>query len=101
MKLVYTTSANKKKLIAISKYPGISKYFDEIESKIIEAPTNARQEKLFIDGKQDIVTYRRHIKTMFFHGMLPDSYLFLTLNYAITTDDIILVLEVSVHDYIN
>lgn len=33
--------------------------------------------------------------------MLPDTYLFLSLNYAITTDDRIAILNVSVHDYAN
>jgi hypothetical protein len=99
MKLVYSPSANAEKSRAIAVYPGLSQYFDELEREIVENPCSASQEKLLINNGTRCTTYKRSVKTLFFSGMLPDAYLFITLNYAITTDERIVVLNVSVHDY--
>jgi hypothetical protein len=100
MKLVYSPSANQRKKEIIGKYPGIAKFFDVLEQEIIDDPLRALEEKLLLGGRW-YTTYKRYIKTVFFSGMLPDTYLFLSLNYAITTDDRIAILNVSVHDYAN
>jgi hypothetical protein len=100
MKLVYSPSANAAKTRIIAAYPCLSLYFDELERKIAENPDCASQEKILVNGKC-CTTYKRSAKTVLFSGMLPDVYLFITLNYALTTDGRIAVLNVSLHDYAN
>jgi hypothetical protein len=100
MKLVYSPSANAAKSRAITIYPNISRYFEMLERKIVEDPYCASQEKILVNG-QFCTTYKRSAKTAFFSGIMPDVYISMAINYAITTDDRIVVLNVSTHVYEN
>jgi hypothetical protein len=98
MKPVYSPSSKGAKDRILRKYPNLSRYFDALEGEIEKSPHCVACETILEGGKR-YTTYRRCVKTDFFSGMLPDTYLFITLNYAITTDNRIAVLHVLLHDY--
>jgi hypothetical protein len=100
MKLVYSTLYKKTKDQIISLYSCFHDYFDDVEALIQKDPLASREELILFQGKH-IHVRKRYIKTTFFSGLLPDSYLYLTLTYAITTDDQIVLILANLHDFID
>jgi hypothetical protein len=100
MTLIYTPSYSQRKEEIISESPRFVQYFNDIELKISESPYEAREEEVLHQGRR-IHVYKRHMKTVFFSGMLPDYYLYLTVLYLITNDNRILMHSVFLHDFPN
>jgi hypothetical protein len=96
MKIVYTSQSNGQKDKILKSYKGVSLYFNRLEEAIRAHPKAGRTETLLIYGKP-CVTYKRAVKTMFFSGMLPDAYLWLSASYAIKDDNAIIVC-ISAHE---
>jgi hypothetical protein len=100
MKLVYTISCNKDKDIIIKRYPRFQQYFADVEHSILENPYASSEETILFHGKH-IHVRKRAVKTTFFSGLLRDQYLYLTLTYALTTDDKIVILLLNLRTYID
>jgi hypothetical protein len=82
----------------IGKYPAFKKHFSGLESKIKNNPFEARKEIILWNGKH-ISAYKRNMRTEFFSGMLPGRYTYLNVLYALTSDNKIVTLNASLHDY--
>jgi hypothetical protein len=100
MKLGASSSYNTTKEFIISLYPCFERYFEEVERKIQEDPLASSEEIIIYEGKPRHVR-KRYVKTTFFSGLLPDTYKYLTITYAITKDDWIIFLYANLHDYID
>jgi hypothetical protein len=100
MKLVATPLYNQQKKEIIQKYSRFLEYFDMVEKCIREDPFASSEETILYQGKH-IHARKRYLKTTFFSGLLPDQYMYLTVTYALTSDEIIVILFVNLHNYIN
>ena len=100
MKLVCTSLYNRKKTETINTYPCFKKYFEDLENLIVSNPEASKLETILYNGKH-VHSYRKSIKTTFFSGLLPDTYIYLTITYAPISDKRILLMYVHQHDYIN
>jgi hypothetical protein len=76
---------NMKKLI-IAGNSRFSNYFEQLENAIVKNPELSTEEVDLVYGQKSHVR-KRAIKTCFFSGMLPDTYLYLTVTYGITTEN--------------
>jgi hypothetical protein len=100
MKLVYTTLYSQQKEQIIKKYSRFLEYFATVEEYILQDPFASSEETILYQGKH-IHVRKRYLKTTFFSGLLPDQYMYLTVTYALTSDDTIVILFVNLHSYIN
>jgi hypothetical protein len=100
MKLAYSPSCERIKARIIETYPCFQQYFDDVEKLIEQDPLASSQEIILYQDKQ-IHARKKYIKTTFFSGLLPDQYLYLTLTYAMTIDNRIVVILVNLHSYID
>jgi hypothetical protein len=100
MKLVYTTLYNQQREDVINSYPRFRQYFGDIEGLILKDPYASGEELILFQEKR-IHARKRAIKTTFFSGLLRDQYLYLTLTYALTADDKIVILRLDLRTYIN
>jgi hypothetical protein len=100
MKLVYTTLYNRQKAQIIKQYSRFLEYFDMVEKNILQDPLASSEETILYQDRH-IHARKRFLKTTFFSGLLPDQYMYLTVTYALTSDDIIVILFVNMHSYIN
>jgi hypothetical protein len=100
MKLVYSTLYKQQREDVIKHYPRFQQYFDDIEGFILEDPYASSEELILFQGKH-IHVRKRAIKTTFFSGLLRDQYLYLTLTYALTSDDRIVILLLVLRTYID
>ena len=99
MKLVYSPSAEELKRNILHTHSGIRTYFDKIETMINEAPYDAAEEKNVIEGRP-VFAYKRSVKTGLFSGRLINSYLYLSLSYAIYSErEMIVIIGAYVLNY--
>jgi hypothetical protein len=71
-----------------------------VEKYILQDP-HASSEEMILYQNKHIHVRKRYLKTTFFSGLLPDQYMYLTVTYALTSDDMIVILFVKLHSYIN
>jgi len=100
MKPGCTSSYSETKKQLISWYPCFKNYFEEVEQKIQDDPMASSEEKILYGGKHCHVR-KRCVKTTFFSGLLPDTYKYLTVTYAMTKEDQVVFLFTNIHDYID
>jgi hypothetical protein len=100
MKLVYTNLYNRQREEVIRQYPRFQRYFADIEDLILKDPYASGEERILFQDKS-IHARKRAVKTTFFSGLLRDQYLYLTLTYALTADDKIVILFLNLHTYID
>jgi hypothetical protein len=84
----------------IKQYPRFEQYFAQVEGAILKDPYASSEEVVLFQEKH-IHVRKRAVKTTFFSGLLRDQYLYLTLTYALTTDDKIVVLFLNLRTYID
>lgn len=84
----------------ISCYPSFKKYYEEVE-RIIQDNPMASSEELILYNEKHCHVRKRYVKTTFFSGLLPDTYKYLTVTYAITKEEQIVFLFATLHDYID
>jgi hypothetical protein len=100
MKLVYTALYSRRKEAVIKRYARFRQYFEDIENLILKEPYASSEETILFQEKH-IHVRKRAIKTTFFSGLLRDQYLYLTLTYALTADDKIVILLLQLRTYID
>jgi hypothetical protein len=86
MKLEYTALANSIKQKALNDYEGIAAYFDKAEAEILLNPFDSVYEAIIANGERVNKAYKKTVKTDIFSGRFPNSYLYLSLSYAASSD---------------
>jgi len=92
-------SYNDQKEAFVKKYPALAGAIDRLERKIIENPNGGIKETIVLHNRQ-ITVRKRGLKTDLFTDRLPDHYLYLTINYGLTDEGIVVFLAAYLHDYI-
>jgi hypothetical protein len=94
MKIAYVPSSDGAKRKLEETYPRIGKYFSDLEAKIREAPYEAVEERLLINGIA-VPTRKRSVRTGLFSDSLGPSYLSISMSYLVdTANDRIVVVGV-------
>jgi hypothetical protein len=84
----------------ILRYPSFKHYYGEIEKIIADDPMASSEELILFQNRRCHVR-KRHIKTTFFSGLLPDTYKYLTVTYAVAANGQVVFLLSTLHDYID
>jgi hypothetical protein len=99
MKPAYTSLYNSERAQVIKDYPCFEGYFDDLEARILKNPLASAEEVVLFQGKP-VHARKRAIKTTFFSGLLRDEYLYLTLTYALTIDNKVVILFLRLRNVI-
>jgi hypothetical protein len=94
--ILYKTQKDK----ILRKYPSLIKFFEKVENEILEAPNVARIEEILYNNKP-IHVRKKYIKTTLFSGLMRDTYKYITITYALTSDNMVVFMRVDLNDYIN
>jgi len=86
MRLEYTDSSKRIKQNALNEYNKINTYFENAEAEILKNPFDSICETIIVNGGLIVKTYKKTVKTNIFSGRFPNSYLYLSLSYAESSD---------------
>ena len=99
MRLPDTPSYNATKNSIVQKYPALLEAINKLENKILENPEGGIKEVIFV-GNRDVKSRRRGIRTSLFNNRLPDNYLYITINYGLTSEGDVLFLTIHLREYV-
>jgi len=99
MKLPNIPSYESNKNRIVKKYPALAGAIKSLEDKILENPEGGKKEILLIENRH-VTTRKRGMRTNLFSDRLPDHYLYLTVNYGLTSTGDVAFLSVYLHDYV-
>jgi hypothetical protein len=90
---------NAKRKEIITQYPRFQEYFEYLEKLVQADPLASGEETILYEGKP-VHVRKRYLKTTFFSGLLPDTYMYLTVTYGITAENKAVFLLANLHDFI-